>query len=144
MQQNPSNGICALQKRATAFSRTSLAACFEAGNGVTQDLRAAADWYTKAANQGNFVAQSRLGRLYLVGQGVERNYASAFDWLSKAASRGDADAQANLGYMWANGLGRPVDRVEALKWLILASGGFSLSRSQIIQMRADVEESASR
>jgi hypothetical protein len=92
------------------------------GQGVQQDYREAANWYRKAAEQGNPTAQNNLGVKYFNGQGVQQDYKEAAMWYRKAAEQGNASAQSNLGLMYINGQGVPYDLVQAHKWLNLASG----------------------
>ena len=59
------------------------------GLGVEQDLKEAAKWFQKTANQGNANAQHNLGVMYANGKGVEQNYVTAYAWESIAATNGD-------------------------------------------------------
>jgi TPR repeat protein len=68
------------------------------------------------AEQGNAVAQSKLGRWYAKGQGVPQDFAEAVKWLRKSAAQGNSHAQFNLGHCYAGGLGVPQNYVEAVKW----------------------------
>jgi len=68
------------------------------------------------ADQGNAVAQSNLGYMYLKGEGVTQDYAAAMMWYRKAADQGEADAQAQLGLMYNKGQGVTQDYKETLKW----------------------------
>lgn len=79
--------------------------------------------YTKAltewrplADQGNALAQNKLGKLYALGEGVTQDYNEALKWFNRAAIQGNADAQFNLAQMYALGKGVPQDYTEALKW----------------------------
>jgi hypothetical protein len=66
------------------------------GRGVPQDYVQAVKWWRKAADQGDALAQSNLGRIYGDGQGVPQDYVQAVKWLRKAAKQGHADAQFGL------------------------------------------------
>jgi TPR repeat protein len=48
----------------------------------------AADWSTKAAEQGKADAQVLLGYLYCEGPGVPQDYVQAYVWLNLAATSG--------------------------------------------------------
>jgi TPR repeat protein len=79
--------------------------------------------YTKAltewrplADQGNALAQNKLGKLYALGEGVTQDYSEALKWFNRAAIQGNADAQFNLAQLYALGKGVPQDYREALKW----------------------------
>lgn len=47
-------------------------------------------WYTKAAEQGDLLAQLELGDRYGHGKGVEKNIDKAIYWYTKATEQGDA------------------------------------------------------
>ena len=68
------------------------------------------------AEQGNTIAQHRLGKMYLSGQGVPNDDVQAFVWFRKAAEQGNADAQASLGMMYVDGRGVPQDYAQGLAW----------------------------
>lgn len=68
------------------------------------------------AEQGNALAQNRLGFMYSNGQGVTKDYAEALKWYRKSADQGLAKSQYNIGYLYAKGEGVPRDEVEAVKW----------------------------
>ena len=57
------------------------------------DYAKAAEWYGKAAEQGDAGAQCELGYLYEEGQGMPKDYAKAAEWFGKAAEQGHAEAQ---------------------------------------------------
>ena len=50
------------------------------GGGVAQYYKEAMKWYTKAAEQGNAVAQNNLGFMYDNGKGVAQDYKEAVNW----------------------------------------------------------------
>lgn len=68
------------------------------------------------AEQGDAVAQRRLGYIYEMGTCVPKNYTEAMNWYRKAADQGDAYAQHNVGVMYLKRLGVPRDYFEAAKW----------------------------
>jgi uncharacterized protein len=88
---------------------------------IPPDYAAAANWYGKAAEQGDAVAQERLGFQYANGLGVTQDHAAAASWYRKAADQGYAIAQASLGLVYVFGLGVPQDYVTAYMWFDLAS-----------------------
>lgn len=79
--------------------------------------RLAAEWYQKAAQQGNVMAQSNLATMYLFGKGVPRNPQKALELSQQAAAKGNAVSQARLGAMYAKGDGVPQDALQAEYWL---------------------------
>jgi len=56
---------------------------------VPQDDARAADWYRKAANQGNAQGKALLGRLYQFGWGVPQDEIQAHMWFNLAAAQGE-------------------------------------------------------
>ena len=52
------------------------------------------------ADQGDALAQTKLGLMYELGRGVLQDYAQAVVWYRKAAAQGDALAQSSLGEMY--------------------------------------------
>lgn len=60
----------------------------EGGNAYAKgDYTAALSLWWPLAQQGNGLAQRRLGLLYLYGQGVPKDQLEAYKWLSLAAAR---------------------------------------------------------
>ena len=80
------------------------------------DHAEAAQWYRKAAEQGDADAQCMLGYFYYIGYGVNKDYAEAVKWWRQAAEQGDADAQCMLGDCYYHGNGVDEDCAEAVKW----------------------------
>jgi TPR repeat protein len=61
---------------------------------VVRNPALAAEWYRKAAEQGDAGAQGTLGLLYSIGQGVPRSDVEAYYWLDLAAAvKGPNQAQ---------------------------------------------------
>src|SRR5205807_312805 len=69
-----------------------------------------------AAEQGNAIAQNKLGFCYDNGKGVPKNYDEAAKWYRIAAEQGNAYAQFNLGVCYYNGKGVPKSYEDAAKW----------------------------
>ena len=69
-------------------------------------------WYLKAADQGDWLAQSNIGELYMNGWGVKQDFAKATEWLQKAQKsqaqlskefdRMDEEAKAAIGRIKKN------------------------------------------
>ncbi len=68
---------------------------YDTGRGLPQDFGAAANWYRKAAEQGDTVAQSNLALMYAAGRGVRRDHVRAHPWFALAAASGDKAAERN-------------------------------------------------
>lgn len=80
---------------------------------------------SKAANQGDRLAQLYLGALYEGGSNVDfvvaKNYAQAIHWYTMAAKQGLAEAQLQLGRVHKLGLGVVEDYARAGGWYRLAA-----------------------
>ena len=105
-----------LANKGNAEAQYSLGAMYDFGNGVEEDDRTAAKWYTAAALQGMHSAAFNLGNLYREGKGIPQDYYQAVQWYTKAAEHGDANAQYNLGAMYENGYGVASDFNTAVRW----------------------------
>jgi len=53
-------------------------------------------WFSKAAAQGNSMAENQLGWMYQFGQGVKIDNARALTWYSLAAEQGNLQGKNNL------------------------------------------------
>jgi|GEM_PF-5942350 len=80
--------------------------------------------FTRAAAQGNPVAEAYLGYLSYMGHGTRQDDQAAATWYQRAAEQGLVDGQLRLGLMYATGrdLFDPArnlhrDRKQALYWL---------------------------
>ena len=76
--------------------------------GEAQDVPAALEMITSAAEGGYHLAQDMLGLMYKKGGPVQQDSAKAFEWYSRAAEQGHPGAQYNLGLLHANGKGAVV------------------------------------
>ena len=74
----------------------------------------------KLAKQGDALAQSILGYMYVTGEGVPENNKTAVKWFRKAAEQGNAYAQYNLGYAYDIGTGVPENDIKAHAWYSMA------------------------
>lgn len=78
----------------------------------------------KAAENGDVIAQDKLGNMYSKGAGVPVDYKQAITWYTKAAEQGYALSQANLAFMYYEGVGvpkNPKNDITAFVWLSLAA-----------------------
>lgn len=78
-------GIRRLAFSGDEYSEFELGMLYETGHGLAQNCAKAAEWVTKAAEQGNPAAAYNLGLRYRDGDGVSVNPAEADKWLHKAA-----------------------------------------------------------
>jgi len=91
------------------------------GEGVKRDMREAASFFHKAADQGHAGAQNNLGLMHAQESGVSRDYREAVRWYRMAAEQGYDKAQFNLGLLYARGDGVERNRREAIRWLALSA-----------------------
>lgn len=68
------------------------------------------------ADQGNAVAQMKLGDFYLEGQGVQKDEQQAFAWHNKAAAQGNPWAEWRVGNAYRDGRAIPKDMAAAVSW----------------------------
>ena len=104
---------------------------YKLGRGVRADMRAAIDWYRKAAAQGHSRAEDNLG-LLMFQQG---DRASALPLLQRAANRGEARAQYIVGTALFNGDLTPKNWVRAYALMSRASAaGLAQATASLKQM----------
>ena len=68
---------------------------------MPQDSAQALNWFRKAADQGNEVAQRNIDMMFLQGMGVAADRAEAIRWFRLAAAKDDDDAKEALKYLGA-------------------------------------------
>ena len=87
------------------------------GNGVEQSYTEGLKWQTKAAMQGDALAQGIVAQFYHDGVGeIEQDYNEAVKWYRKAAEQGFANAQNGLGLCYHLGHGVEQDDEKAFYW----------------------------
>ncbi len=107
--------------KGNAESQYALALAHVGGLEVKHDLKAAAGWFKKAADQGHMESQYELGVIYSEGAGqVSKNNGKAADWFQQAAKQGHLQAQWRLSLLFEEGQGVKKDFIEAYKWASIA------------------------
>ena len=82
------------------------------------------NWLRLAAEQGNPLAQWRLGLFHYAGYGqVPKHYRKARYWLEHSARQGFAQAQGRLGWMFFTGEAGQKDLAKAYAWMSLGAYG---------------------
>ncbi len=76
-----------------ASAQYALGLRYASGDGVKQDDKQAADWFTKAAEHGNVKAQSALATRYWAGRGVTPSLSQAYFWTVLARASGDQNSK---------------------------------------------------
>lgn len=107
--------------RGAAAAQYEIATRYAKGNGVKQDFKQAAEWYSRAAAQSLAPAQYRLAALYERGSGVEKDPAMARLWYERAAKAGNIRAMHNLGVIHSGGGNHRPNHAEAAKWFTEAA-----------------------
>ena len=90
-------------------------------NGRAVDYSLAAEWLTKAADNGHENGQHILAGMYNSGQGVALDRSKALSYYLLAAEQGNAKSQTLLGLAYYSGDGVSIDKWESLKWHQLAA-----------------------
>jgi len=81
------------------------------------NMSEAIKWYRKAAENGDHLAQYRLGNFYDKGEGgVQQDKAEAVKWFRMGAEQNVINCQYVLGLHYENGEGVNKDMDEAVKW----------------------------
>jgi clan AA aspartic protease (TIGR02281 family) len=80
------------------------------------DYKTALQLLQPLAEQGNPVAQLRLGFMYADGEGVVQNYTTSMKWYHLAAEQGNADAENALAFVYVEGHGVQKSMPEAARW----------------------------
>lgn len=102
------------------------------------DWKKAADWYRKAADQGNVAGEIHLAESYRDGRGVARDMTQAAAWYRKAADQGDVGAQGTLAMLYTMGQGVPQSDVDAYFWFDLAASAPSAGQQRYAANRQNV------
>ena len=77
----------------------------------------------RIAEQGNVLAQNRLGQIYARGDGIPKDIGVAVEWWKMAAAQGHSESQYNLAVAYFKGIGHEKDLVLAHAWLNIAVAG---------------------
>ena len=116
-----------------AEGQVAVARAYASGADVTASQAQAANWYRKAADQGNSEAMFRLARIISRGApGVEKNPEFAAKLYDAAARQGHVEAQNWLGYSYEHGLGIQQSDASAVEWYTkAANAGFAAAQSNL-------------
>jgi len=82
-----------------------------------RDYARALELLAPLAEQGNAVAQLKLGIIFSRGKVNSPDHLAALRWFTKAAENGQVEAQFELGRIYRDGLGTRVDGELAVYWL---------------------------
>lgn len=79
------------------------------------------EYLKQAADQGNQLAQYRLGKIYLMDEDMPKDIQTALQFLTAAAEHGNQYAQYTLGKLYLMGKDVPKDKDVAVRWLTLSA-----------------------
>jgi len=97
-----------------------------------KDYKTALEKLKPLAEQGNAIAQHRLGIMYERGRGIVQDCLEAVKWYGLSAEQGHAGAQFRLGVIYYYGKGVAQDFKEAVKWYWLsAKQGHTQAQTQL-------------
>jgi TPR repeat protein len=85
------------------------------------DFGLARNLYSELANQGDRLAQFKLGVMYEEGKGVTKDSREAIRWYIVASGQGFPGAAFNLGRLYHDGRGIPQNHSRARRWYLVAS-----------------------
>ncbi|MGD9852168.1 MAG: tetratricopeptide repeat protein [Nitrospirales bacterium] len=101
--KNPAKGVVMFKRvlemgnsAAAAAANNRLGWAYEKGVGVERDLRRAADYYRRSAENGYMHGQFNYASVLEHGIGVERNEAESLRWYRRAEQSGNQDASAKV------------------------------------------------
>ena len=107
------------------------------GRGVPQNNEKAFYYFSRAADQGDVLAQNEVAYMYATGKGTPRDNEKALMYYQEAANSGLVSAQYNLGLMYLRGIGTTKNKQEALAWLKKsASRGFEPAKVALKRYKA--------
>ena len=119
-------------KEGDPYAQFELGYAFDCGFGVEQDIRKAAEFYAKAAEQGHRVAEHNLLLQHVSRQVKLHLPAVVFAKFESRAEAGDRDAQNNLGLCFQHGYGIEQDYGQAMVWFRRAAdGGLAVAHSTL-------------
>jgi TPR repeat protein len=87
--------------------------------GVTQDPAQALNWYFKAAQAGNRLAQMKVGDAYITGECIKKDIGKGVEYLTKAAAQNMLEAIRRLAILNKSGFDSlPADKQQAFAWYL--------------------------
>ncbi len=115
------DNLISMAQSGDAESQYKLGLNYIYGTDVPKDASKAAEWFSKAADQGYLPARRELGILLASGEGIQQDFDRALQYLSEAADQLDPSALYHLGIMYEHGIGVPKDMQKAVRMLAYAA-----------------------
>ena len=107
--QNAFKYVSIAAEKGLLTAQRNLGVLYENGTGVLQDYHKAIEWYQRASEQGDTLAQLFLAFIYADGKGgIPQDYQKAVELYQKSANRGNAQAQWEIGSLYYEDLLRKV------------------------------------
>ena len=99
-------------------AQSTLGMLYEAGEcGLNENQAESLEWFIKAAQQGNPLAQLKVGRAYISGELLSLNAEKGIEYLTKAATQDDIDAISLLGNYYEGASDKVIENPEfAFQW----------------------------
>ena len=108
----------------SSYGMNNVGNMYEHGDGVEVNFNEAANWYEKAAELDNNLAQENLGRFYENGLGgLPVDFKQAYELYKLSAEQNNLAAMMNLARMYELGLGVQQNYNKSLEWYTKASKG---------------------
>ena len=121
--EDPAEAVARLRARAEGGDDDAwfeLGVEYITGQRVPQDMKAAADAFTRGAERGAADCQFNLGVCFQHGDGRPQDAAKALHWFSQAANGGHGEATYQLAMAYRSGRGVPQDEVAANALVMIA------------------------
>jgi Sel1 repeat-containing protein len=117
------NGLLQKASSGDSGAEVALGIDYQKGlDGFPRDMRQAAYWYMKAADQGAAWGEFDIGLCYGQGTCEQEDYRQEYTWVRKAADQNLPRAQCTVAYLYLYGWGVTADRQEAQSWFEKAGG----------------------
>lgn len=103
-------------KSGSADAQFNLGYCYDWGIGTETNLKAAAEWYSKASDNGHILAKTYLGQKYLSGDGVKQDLLSGVALIKDSADAYEALAEIQLAKLYESGIGIERNPEQSAVW----------------------------
>ncbi|KAL7718159.1 Sel1 repeat-containing protein [Entamoeba marina] len=106
------------------------------------------NWFLVSAEQGNTIAQYKVGDCMIYGKGTNKDSVAGFKWIKKAASKGYSEAQLLVSTCYYSGEGIKRSTQLGFEWLmkaaqqgnIKAMNGIGLCYMNGLGINSDIKE----
>jgi TPR repeat protein len=103
--------------------------------GLRANPAESAQWFRRAAELGDAIAQANYGVMLYHGIGVQQSLEKAVDWIRRSAEQGEAHGQFLLGNAYEHGEGVEKDMDKAISWYTEAeSNGSTQAENRLAEL----------